>query len=277
MFQQIFRQHKWRILWTYVLTGVECLTFACIPALLGRAIDDLIAGRYSGLGIYLAFTVGSLAIGVTRRRLDTRVFSRIWVQHSAHALGGLLERGVSPSKIISRNKYISTYVDFYEYTVPLCIWSISEFVVAFVAIVGTLHGWATAIVIPAVGVITFVGWQSKLVGRVEEACQRERETVDTAIVKQSVPEAAQAWDRLANGYIRKSDLDAWGWGMTDVLTILAMTLAMILVVQKQATLGTILALLDYIRRLFDRAGGLSFLFNHIRCLRVADSYLTEKD
>lgn len=66
----IVMQHRYRLLFTYILFSLEMLGNLLRPFFLGLAVNDLIKGSYNGLVLLSAVNLGWLILGTIRHRLD---------------------------------------------------------------------------------------------------------------------------------------------------------------------------------------------------------------
>ncbi|GAB4401120.1 MAG: hypothetical protein OHK0053_23430 [Microscillaceae bacterium] len=102
---------------TYSVLIIENTLHLVMPFFLGRAINDLLAGHYGGLGLFISLYVLQFLIGMARRFYDTRIFTAIYTQLVIRLIGEQKQRQVEVSKIAARSSLIREVVDFFEYYV----------------------------------------------------------------------------------------------------------------------------------------------------------------
>ena len=76
--RQIMMQHRYRLVFTYILFSLEMLGNLMRPFFLGIAVNDLIKGSYNGLITLSAVHFCWLILGTIRHRLDTRTYADIY-------------------------------------------------------------------------------------------------------------------------------------------------------------------------------------------------------
>ena len=76
--KKLMRQHRPRLVLTYLLFSVEMLGALLRPFFLGEAVNDLIKGSYKGLILLSVVHLAWLVIGTIRHRYDTRTYSAIY-------------------------------------------------------------------------------------------------------------------------------------------------------------------------------------------------------
>ncbi len=59
----LFKQFRWRMAGTWLIVLLENAMLACIPLLIGLAIDDLLAGRSQSLWLLCGFLLGPGRVG----------------------------------------------------------------------------------------------------------------------------------------------------------------------------------------------------------------------
>ncbi len=114
----LFRVHRWQILATYVLFNLENLGRLAQPWFLGWAVNDLLAGRSTGLLVLAAQHLANLALGACRQAYDTRTFTRIYANLASGLAVGQRRRGVDLSRLSARSALSRELVDFFERDVP---------------------------------------------------------------------------------------------------------------------------------------------------------------
>ena len=118
---ELFAENRGPILGTYSLFVLENLFRMAQPFALGWAINDLLAGRMTGLWVLVAQHVLFMTFGLSRQVLDTRVFSRIYSRLATSLIIDQRNQGVEESRIAARSALSREYVDFFEKTVPTSV------------------------------------------------------------------------------------------------------------------------------------------------------------
>ncbi len=76
--KNIFLTHKYKMLITYLLFGLEMTADILKPYFIGKAVNDLMLDKFESLFIFLSLHVGWMIIGMVRLRYDTRTYSSIY-------------------------------------------------------------------------------------------------------------------------------------------------------------------------------------------------------
>ena len=112
--RQIMKQHRYRLILTYILFSLEMLGNLLRPLFLGIAVNDLIKGSYSGLILLSAVHFFWLLIGTIRHRLDTRTYSAIYSSLVTKFLARRYNKS-DISKLSAHSTLAREFVDFLEF------------------------------------------------------------------------------------------------------------------------------------------------------------------
>ncbi|MEM9327918.1 MAG: ABC transporter six-transmembrane domain-containing protein, partial [Bacteroidota bacterium] len=74
----IIGRQRWPFLITLVMVLLEAGLFVLFPLLIGRAIDETIAGSYSGAIALGLLGLVTLLVGAFRRFYDSRVYAKLY-------------------------------------------------------------------------------------------------------------------------------------------------------------------------------------------------------
>jgi membrane protein implicated in regulation of membrane protease activity len=272
--KDIFNSHRAWIVFTYVVTVLEFAFFGMLPFLLGRAVDALLTDHTEDFVLYVSCCVTGLVIGFIRRRMDTRVFMNIWRLRAVSSIGGMMDRGVKTTKLFSRVDLVKRYPDFFEFTIPMTVSAVMEIAIASVMIYLVVP-WV-GLIITALAILAVVSTYlfSRLMRSIEVRMQGVRERRDDALNQRNLDGVANEYVHLQKDWIIRSDLDAYCWGICDLLGILAEVILIVAIVKENVTVGTILASVTYCGKMFIQSGFLAYFFNHIQEIIVADKYLS---
>ena len=117
----LFSRYKWRLLFTYALFTLENVLRLAQPLLLGWAINDLLQGRYWGVGYLAIGHVAHMGMRVFRQMYDTRVFTHIYAERATELVSEQRGAGVEVSKVAARSTLARQFVDFFELHVPMVL------------------------------------------------------------------------------------------------------------------------------------------------------------
>ena len=273
MLKDIFKDHKAWIIFTYSITVLEFALFAFLPYLLGKAIDSLLADNTEDFVFYIGCSVAGLIVGFVRRRMDTRVFMSIWRIKAIDTINSLIGRGVPTAKLFSRSQLVKRYPDFFEFTIPLMVSATMEIAIASVMI--CLVVFWTGLIVTGLAILAVASsWLfSLLIRRIENRMQLIRERRDKALSERNMAAVEEEYVHLTKDWIKYSDLDAYCWGVCDLLGIVATVFLTLAVVEADASIGMILASVTYCVKMFERSGFMAYFFNHIQELAVFKEFL----
>ena len=268
----IFRRYWGSILTTLGLILVSSLLWLLQPFLLGVAIDGLIADDWSGV-IWLAqLQFGVLAIGMTRRFYDTRVYARIYRDIAEQAVTASQEASLELTRITARAGMLREVVSFFEFSLPSSLRAVIN-LVGSVALLWFLSktvliACAIAIVLMALIGIGFSGRIRSLSRNISD--QQERE-VDV-IAQQSRTETREHFRLLARWQIAFSDTDVIMFGLSNVVLTGVLLFALYQTVSvANAEVGTIFAVFSYVTRFQFAAYNLPYTYQQLlRTLEITE-------
>ena len=275
MIKDIFLSNRVKITCTYFLLLFEFVIFAIAPFLLGKAVDGLLEKDNGSFITYLLLLLVALFIGFFRRVYDTRVYSSIWGDRVKQTVKGLKQREVSQPKIISRYRLLYIYSDFFEYTIPNSLASFVEIIVAFfmIGFVVPIHIFFALFGLTFVSML-FYYILSFRIQKVDFNIQHLKEKIDAEIIDKEAAVDVNI-DDITQQYIKKSDLEAAGWGLNDVCCVIAEVIVVLTIIAENQTTGTIMATLTYVWKLFTHTGCFSYYFNHKKQIEMADEFLNK--
>lgn len=277
MLSKIFGSHKLAIAWTYGLFFVEFTIFALLPSLLGMAVDALLAGRNTTFAIYISVSMFGMLLGWIRRRLDTRVFIGLWAKYTAEAVNNMFNKGVEPTKIISRSAFVSTYIHFFEYWLPMFVSAVVNILVSCVMIF-TASYTAGTIVLGITAATLFSCYKfAQKIQFVETKAQEIREDLHTAIIDTKKSGVYRGYRRTLQNAVTHSDLMAAAWGMMDTMSVIAIAIVISFVVKEGHTLGIITATLTYTNRIFEKVDVVGNFLNNLKMIEIANDLLESEN
>jgi ABC-type multidrug transport system fused ATPase/permease subunit len=274
MLRQTFQANRKWILFTYTVMLFEFVLFAMMPWLLGRAVDGLIEKSDTDFYIYGGLSVLGLLVGIFRRQMDTRVFMGIWKRQAVHSIEDMQKREVEGSKIISRYRLVGTFADFFETTVPTAVGAIVDIGVAFFMLFaalewGGLVPFVTAAI--AMGVYYFV---AKRILIIDRTLQKLKEKTDEKILETGEP-VEEEFDGMRKEWVKRSDMEALSWGLNDLFWVVCEVFAVYWLLSGGETVGTVMAAIVYVDRLFSRTSMLAGFFNHQQEIKMVKEVLED--
>ncbi len=224
------RDFRGRLTLTYSLFALEMTASLLRPFFLGRAIDGLLSQSYRGLvELSLAHLV-FLIIGSVRHMFDTRTFTAVYRSFVTR----LMTRP-SNTATVSRRSAHSTLarqiVDFLEY-------DFNHVVEALYNVVGSLvllYLYNHTIVWICLGVLVPVLFLARGYGRrtvrLNMAHHDELERQVDIIQEGDSTGISEHYEKLRGWQVRLSDQEAWNFGATELLVLLAIAGSLIVSTQ----------------------------------------------
>jgi ABC-type multidrug transport system fused ATPase/permease subunit len=248
--RQIMKQHRYRLILTYILFSIEMLGNLLRPLFLGIAVNDLIKGSYSGLIILSAVHFSWLVIGTIRHRLDTRTYSAIYSSLVTKFLARRYNKS-DVSKLSAHSTLAREFVDFLEF-------DLAYVVEAFYSILGSLvllFFYDTSVVLvclsillPVTGFSYFYGKRMKILNRQKnDELEKQVDIISTGnnhLIRQH-------YDNLRKWQVRISDQEAWNFGIMEIMVMVVIGVSL-LITNKTAgsgiEAGSLIGIYSYIQR-----------------------------
>lgn len=213
-----------------------------IPFVLGRALDDLLAGTYRWLIVLASIGVATMLLGTIRRIHDVRLYSRIYEEAGTATLG----RDAGLSANTARLNMLREVVDFLE-------WSLPDLMAGLVAFIGTLVFLAqlsvpvflAALVMAAVIIAVYAATTGRTMRFNREYNDEYERQVD--VLKRNDLVHARSHIGLLNRWnIRLSDVDTINFAVSLTLTVALQVFAIIYSVRVSMDTGVVLSVVLYV-------------------------------
>jgi ABC transporter transmembrane region len=239
----LIRHNAGKLAVTYGLFSIETLCLLSYGALIGWAIDDLMAGRKVGLMAFMLTTLLHVVTGYIRRRWDTRVFARL---QAAIVLGAAARKDAEAGTLVARSAMVREVLQFAEMQVPAAlhaaILGIGSLVIlaVYAPLVGTLA--AVSLAIGFVISIRVTRFASPMMARLNDSLDREARRLSGPA---TLPRRHYA--HVARLRILMSDCEAAGFVSIDLMMVgVAMLALWLLTTAGGATPGSIFASFTYV-------------------------------
>lgn len=245
---RVLFEFRGRLILTYTLFAIEMLATLLRPYYLGAAIDGLMRGSYFGLVELTIAHLLYLSVGTVRHMYDTRTFSAIYTSF----VTGLLSRDTTDASI-SRQSAHSTLsrqvVDFLEYDFNYVVeagYNIFGSLILLLLYNRTVVTICLAVLVPVILLGRRYGRRAISLN-FEQHDELERQ-VDVIGGRDSAA-IAEHYRRLREWQVRLSDQEAWNFGVTELLVLIAITASLIVSTEmSRATLqvGAVVGIYNYI-------------------------------
>lgn len=241
-------KHRYQLVLTYILFGLEMTGSLLRPFFLGMAINDLMKGSYQGLlllsGVHLLYLVA----GTIRHMLDTRTYSGIYTSLVTRFLSRRIHAS-EVSKLSAHSTLAKEFVDFLEFDL------VYVFEAAF-NIFGSLLLLffydpsvvllCFSILLPVAAVSYFYGKKMK---RLNTLKNDELEKQVDIIGAANKPAMVRHYNNLRSWQIRISDQEAWSFGIMEILVLVVIGAALLITHQSVGTTilaGNLVGIYNYI-------------------------------
>lgn len=246
--KKLMLKHRYQLVLTYILFGLEMTGSLLRPFFLGMAINDLMKGSYQGLlllsGVHLLYLVA----GTIRHMLDTRTYSGIYTSLVTRFLSRRIHAS-EVSKLSAHSTLAKEFVDFLEFDL------VYVFEAAF-NIFGSLLLLffydpsvvllCFSILLPVAAVSYFYGKKMK---RLNTLKNDELEKQVDIIGAANKPAMVRHYNNLRSWQIRISDQEAWSFGIMEILVLVVIGAALLITHQSVGTTilaGNLVGIYNYI-------------------------------
>jgi len=248
--RQIMKQHRYRLILTYILFSLEMLGNLLRPLFLGIAVNDLIKGSYKGLILLSAVHFSWLVIGTIRHRLDTRTYSAIYTSLVTKFLARRYNKS-DVSKLSAHSTLAREFVDFLEFDLAY----VFEAVYSILGSLVLLFFYDTAVVLVCLSILLPVTGFSYLYGKkmrlLNQQKNDELEKQVDIIATGNNHLIRQHYDNLRKWQVRISDQEAWNFGIMEIMVMVVIGVSL-LITNKTAgagmEAGSLIGIYSYIQR-----------------------------
>jgi ABC-type multidrug transport system fused ATPase/permease subunit len=248
--RQIMKQHRYRLIITYVLFSIEMLGNLLRPLFLGIAVNDLTKGSYRGLILLSVVHFSWLIIGTIRHRLDTRTYSAIYSSLVTKFLARRYNKS-DISKLSAHSTLAREFVDFLEFDLAYVI----EAAYSIIGSLILLFFYDTSIVLVCLSILLpvtlFSYFYGKRMNKLNHQKNNELEKQVDIISTGNNHLIRQHYDNLRKWQIRISDQEAWNFGIMEIMVMLVIGVSL-LITNKTAgagiEAGSLIGIYSYIQR-----------------------------
>jgi ABC-type multidrug transport system fused ATPase/permease subunit len=268
--KNIFLKHKYALVFTYTLFGAEMLGLLLRPFFLGEAINDLMKGQYRGLIILAASHFAWLVIGTIRHMYDTRTYSAIYTSLVTHLLSRKFA-AAEVSKLSAHSTLSREFVDFLEYDLNFVIEAVYNILGSLVLLYyydAQVMMLCLTILVPVMVISHFYGKRMKRFSKLKnDELERQVDIIGTRDRKT----IAQHYSNLRRWQIRISDMEAWNFGIMEIMSAAILTLSLLITVKvspnNAVMAGTLIGIYNYILKFVTGLDTIPYMVQRIASLR----------
>ena len=266
---RVLREFRGRLFLTYSLFAVEMLATLLRPYFLGSAIDGLLRGSYVGLVQLSVAHLLYLSVGTVRHMYDTRTFTAIYTSF----VTGLLARNTGDTNVSRQSAHSMLsrqVVDFLEYDfnyVVEAVYNVFGSLILLALYNRTVVSICLAVLVPVILLGHRYGRRAIRLNY-EQHDELERQ-VDVIGGRDTVA-IAEHYRRLREWQVRLSDQEAWNFGVTELLVLIAITASLIVSTETYGTalqIGAVVGIYNYILKFASGLETIPYMIQRFGALR----------
>ncbi|MPT46863.1 MAG: hypothetical protein E2598_00390 [Sphingobium sp.] len=249
MIVSIVGKNKSNLLIAYSLTLGGYFAAQIYPFVTGLAINGVIQKNYTAILWLCLCHFIMIALEVSAKMMDTRVFTRIHTDFASDAVAGAHQRGLAPALIAGRGALLREYVTFLERDVPAALLSITSLGVAIVMLFWfdpIIGGVCLLLLVPSILINGRLAQKSSILNKgLNDRLEKEVGLLQAG----AGGRVRRHFQALAMWRIKLSDLEAKSYGFLELFVIALFGVALWRVaMQGVVEAGTIYAIFAYIWR-----------------------------
>ena len=224
---KVFYLHRFKLMLTYTLSGLELTGTLMRPYFLGEAVNDLLKGSYTGL-IHLSLVhVVWIVVGYLRHIYDARTYTTIYVDLVTRMLSKTFGKA-DVSKLAAHSTLVREFVDFMEYDVYYVLAAAFDIFGALIL----LFFYDKAVVLLCLAVLVPVMIMSFIYGKKMESLnlgrndelEKQVEIIGSTDRKQ----ITEHYANLKTWQLKISKQDAWNFGALEFLVLIFVASALLI-------------------------------------------------
>jgi hypothetical protein len=244
----LFGPYRARVIATYALFNLENLVRLAQPWFLGWAVNDLLAGRATGLILCMAQHLLSVAMCTLRQLYDTRTFTLIYADLATRLAVEQRRQGVDISRLAARSSLAREMVDFFERDVPFLFHAIYSVAGALVMI-ALYDLW---LVLPCLLFMVATGWLTRSLAlrtlQLNRGLNDQIEREVDILRDEPAEQVERHYHLLRRWRIRLGNAQALNFGLLEMLALFLLV-AVLIRGCGDTSAGTIFALVGYVMML----------------------------
>jgi ABC-type multidrug transport system fused ATPase/permease subunit len=268
--KNIFLKHKYQLLLTYTLFGIEMLGLLLRPFFLGVAVNGLIEKNYNGLILLAASHIVWLIVGSIRHMYDTRTYSAIYTSLVTRLLSRRFAGG-EVSKLSAHSTLAREFVDFMEYdlnyVIEACYNLIGSLILLYFYDKNVMLLCLT-VLLPVMMVSYFYGKRMKKFTRLKND---ELENQVSIIGTRDKKRIFNHYQSLRRWQIKISDMEAFNFGIMELISVVVLVVALLITVksgpQTALMAGSIIGIYNYILKFVTGLDTIPYMVQRITSLK----------
>ncbi|MCG8615396.1 MAG: ABC transporter six-transmembrane domain-containing protein [Desulfobacterales bacterium] len=231
---------------TWILVIFEGIILIALPLVIGRAVDDLMAGSYRGLIELGGLCLSLLVVGAGRRFYDTRIYAGIYRKVGREMVGREIDRDTTVSKVSARLTLFGEFVDFLEDALP-DLFNHMIGLCGTLGIILVLDIRIFCLCLTGIGLTVLIYWcsRSRMLGLNKGQNNCYEHQVDV-LSSRDRGKLATHLKKLMTWNIRLSDLETVNFSATWIVLSVVLLTAILLLAAPGTTTGQMLTMIMYV-------------------------------
>lgn len=224
--QTILQKHKYKLLLTYSLFGIEMLGLLLRPYFLGEAVNGLIKGSYNGLVLLVAAHLLWVVTGTIRHLYDSRTYSDIYTSLVVRLMSR--NKNKELSQLSAHSTLSREFIDFLEFDLNYVIEAAYNIIGSLIL----LCFYDSQVVMLCLLMLVPVTITSYIYGKRMRRLNKFRndeleQQINVLATKNSI-RINDHYNKLRKWQIRISDQEAWNFGVMELLVMVIITVSLII-------------------------------------------------
>ena len=246
--KKLMLKHRYQLILTYILFGLEMTGSLLRPFFLGIAINDLIKGSYHGLIMLAVVHFGYLVAGTIRHMLDTRTYSAIYTSLVTRFLSRRIHAS-EVSKLSAHSNLAKEFVDFLEFDLIYVFEAVFNLLGSLILLFfydPSVVLVCLSILLPVMTISYFYGKKMKRLNRLKnDELERQVDIISSG----NKAAMKRHYNNLRSWQIRISDQEAWSFGIMELMVLFVIITSLLITHNVYGTTmmaGNIVAIYNYI-------------------------------
>lgn len=266
--QTILQKHKYKLLLTYSLFGIEMLGLLLRPYFLGEAVNGLIKGSYNGLVLLVAAHLLWVVTGTIRHLYDSRTYSDIYTSLVVRLMSR--NKNKELSQLSAHSTLSREFIDFLEFDLNYVIEAAYNIIGSLIL----LCFYDSQVVMLCLLMLVPVTITSYIYGKRMRRLNKFRndeleQQINVLATKNSI-RINDHYNKLRKWQIRISDQEAWNFGVMELLVMVIITVSLIIASStsgKTLQAGDLIGIYTYILKFVSGLDTVPYMIQRLAALK----------
>ncbi len=266
--QTILQKHKYKLLLTYSLFGIEMLGLLLRPYFLGEAVNGLIKGSYNGLILLAAAHLLWLVTGTIRHMYDSRTYSDIYTSLVVRLMSR--NKNKELSQLSAHSTLSREFIDFLEFDLNYVIEAAYNIIGSLIL----LCFYDSQVVLLCMLMLIPVTITSYIYGKRMRRLNKFRndeleQQINVLATKNSI-RINEHYNILRKWQIRISDQEAWNFGVMELLVMVIITVSLVIASStsgKTLQAGDLIGIYTYILKFVSGLDTVPYMIQRMAALK----------